>query len=87
MYGVWGDENGDDGKPLVGEASISLATKCYGKKINGDNGHDGTDVLYIAFPGGIADTVHKHADWAAQNFDDFEASIAPTGNNLIKSLS
>ena len=70
----------------MGEASISLATKCYGKSINGNNGHSGTDVLYIAFPGSIADTVKKRADWAAQNLDDFEATILDTGNELIAKL-
>lgn len=34
---------------LVGEASISLATACFGNYISGDNGHSETDVLYLAF--------------------------------------
>lgn len=72
---------------MVGEASIALATACYGTSVNGNNGHDETDVLYIAFPGSIADTVHKKANWAAQNYNDFEASILDTGNTLIKKLS
>ena len=87
VYGVWGDENGDDGKSVVGEASIALATKCFGKSVNGNSAHDETDVLYIAFPGSIADTVHKHADWATQDFDKFEESISDLGNKLIQKLA
>lgn len=86
MYGVWGDTNGDDGKPLVGEASISLATLCYGESINGNNGHDQDDVLYIAFPGTIDDTVNKNADWSAKKFDDFENSISALGDKLVQKL-
>ena len=36
IYGVSGDTNGDDDIPLVGEASLSLATPCYGKVVNGE---------------------------------------------------
>jgi hypothetical protein len=33
VYGIWGDTNGDDGdEAMVGEASISLATACFGSK-------------------------------------------------------
>ena len=79
---------GDDGQPVVGEASISLATACFGKEnINGDMGHDQNDVLYIAFPGSVADTVEKNADWAATSFDDFENSITAKGNQLITRLT
>ncbi|RPB15530.1 fungal chitosanase [Morchella conica CCBAS932] len=46
FYGVWGDSNADD---LVGEASLSLATACYGNRMNGNYGHAETDVLYLAF--------------------------------------
>ena len=86
IYGVWGDTNGDDGKPLIGEASISLATACFGTKITGNNGHDQNDVLYIAFPGSTADTVNKKADWGAKTFDDFEDTIESLGDKLIKKL-
>ena len=81
------DENGDDGKPLVGEASISLATACYGDSINGNNGHTPNDVLYIAFPGSVADTVEKLANWSAESFDEFEPSILGLGNELIEVFS
>ncbi len=87
IYGVWGDENGDDGaKPVVGEASLSLATACFGTSMTGDNGYDGTDVLYIAFTGDDA-VPGKGADWGADNFDDFEASISDIGDMLIQRLS
>lgn len=89
VYGVWGDTNGDDDKDaMVGEASISLATACYGKNgIDGDHGHDKNDVLYIGFPGTVGDTVYKHATWAAKNFDDFESSIKAMGDDLVSKLS
>ncbi|KAK5111588.1 hypothetical protein LTR85_011817 [Meristemomyces frigidus] len=38
IYGVWGDVNdsdSDDPKPMLGEASISLATACFGTNITG----------------------------------------------------
>lgn len=70
----------------VGEASRSLATACYGKSITGNNGHDQDDVLYIAFPGSIADTVNKNADWGAKQYSDFGNSIEALGNKLIKQL-
>ena len=54
--------------------------------MNGSNGHDENDVLYIAFPGRVADTVNKHANWSAKNFDDFESSISAVGDRLIVRL-
>ncbi|KAF7560638.1 hypothetical protein G7046_g3518 [Stylonectria norvegica] len=87
IYGVWGDTNGDDGsEAMVGEASISLATACYGTGINGNSGHDGNDVLYIAFPGPDAVPGAKGAKWNAQNYNDFEASITTLGNTLIQRI-
>ena len=86
LYGVWGDTNGDDGPPIVGEASIALATECFGTGITGNNGHDKNDVLYIGFPGSVTDTVNKKADWGAKTFKAFEASIAALGDRLIRKL-
>ncbi|KAL1866294.1 hypothetical protein VTK73DRAFT_4824 [Phialemonium thermophilum] len=87
IYGVWGDTNGDDGsQAMVGEASISLATACYGKGINGNSGHDQNDVLYIAFPGSDAVPGANGANWAAQNYNDFEASISALGDKLIQRI-
>ncbi|KAK0630312.1 fungal chitosanase of glycosyl hydrolase group 75-domain-containing protein [Bombardia bombarda] len=52
VYGIWGDTNGDDGdKPMVGEASLALATACEGPSMTGNNGYDGTNILYVAFRG------------------------------------
>lgn len=86
IYGVWGDENGDDGAhPMVGEASISLATACFGKSMNGNNGHDGSDVLYIAFPGKDA-VPGKSATWNAKTYATFEASITALGDKLIQRI-
>lgn len=87
FYGVWGDMNGDDGEnAMVGEASIALATACFGKEMNGNFGYDGNDVLYVAFPGSEAVPGADGAAWAAQNFEDFEASIEELGNSLIERL-
>lgn len=70
----------------MGEASLSLATACYGHSVNGNNGHDGTDVLYVAFTGDEA-VPGKSANWKADNYNDFEASIQNLGDKLIKRLS
>lgn len=84
---MWGDTNGDDGDfPVVGEASISLATACYGRGVNGNSGHDETDVLYIAFSGTDAVPGADGAAWNAQNYNDFEASITAIGDRLIERI-
>lgn len=62
---------------------MSLATKCFGKSMNGNNGHSPNNVLYIGFPGSVANTVEKSAHWGAKNFADFEASIQSVGDKLI----
>ena len=85
VYGVWGDTNGDDGPPLVGEASIALATECFGEGITGDSGHDGRDVLYLAFSGDDA-VPRKQADWSAKTFEAFEESIEGVGDSLVGRL-
>ena len=85
LYAVWGDTNGDDGKPLVGEASVSLAQACFpNERLDGDHGHTKDDVVYIAFPGSTKQTVYKHAKWAATNFGDFESSIKDRGDALVE---
>jgi hypothetical protein len=83
VYGVWGDTNGEEDEPKVGEASISLATECFGKAINGDNGHDQKDVLFLAFPGEDAVPGGK-ANWKAKSFKEFEKSIESIGDKLIE---
>ncbi|KAI2610563.1 glycoside hydrolase family 75 protein [Hypoxylon sp. NC1633] len=88
IYGIWGDENGVDGeKSVVGEASISLATACYGKSINGNSGHDETDVLYLAFPGSDAVPGKNGAKWNAKNYSEFESSIQSLGDKLIQRIT
>ncbi|OTA98053.1 glycoside hydrolase family 75 protein [Hypoxylon sp. CI-4A] len=87
IYGVWGDENGVDGeKSVVGEASISLATACYGTSINGNSGHDENDVLFLAFTGSDAVPGADGAKWDAQNYDEFESSIQSLGDSLIERI-
>ncbi|KAG9252431.1 putative chitosanase [Emericellopsis atlantica] len=85
VYGVWGDTNGDDGNPLVGEASISLATRCFGTDVNGNSGYDGQDVLYIFFTGDDA-VPGEQADWQADSSDAFQDSLQTIGDRLIANL-
>ncbi|KAG7135430.1 Endo-chitosanase like protein [Verticillium longisporum] len=86
-YGIWGDTNGDDGdEAMVGEASISLATLCFGNSMNGDNGHDDNDVLFIAFTGSDAVPGNDGADWAANNATVFQESITERGNKLVERI-
>ncbi|KAM7190480.1 Fungal chitosanase of glycosyl hydrolase group 75 domain containing protein [Rhypophila sp. PSN 637] len=85
VYGIWGDTNGDDDEhPMVGETSLSLATACYGDSMSGDNGHDETDVLYLAFLGSDAVPGPTGADWKAESFEQFERSIETLGDRLVE---
>ncbi|KAM3520156.1 hypothetical protein NHJ13051_007030 [Beauveria bassiana] len=87
IYGIWGDTNGDDGsQAMVGEASISLATACYGKSVNGNSGHDDNDVLFIAFPGSDAVPGKTGAKWHASSYSQFESSITSLGDKLIQRI-
>ena len=88
IYGIWGDTNGDDGpQAMVGEASISLATACFGKSaVNGNSGHDDNDVLFIAFPGHDAVPGKSGAKWHAGSYDEFAGSIAGLGDKLIQRI-
>ncbi|GIC88914.1 glycoside hydrolase family 75 protein [Aspergillus udagawae] len=82
VYGVWGDTNGDDNEhPMVGEASLALATACYGPSISGNSGHDEADVLYIAFAG--KEAVPTGARWEADSYEAFEESITAQGDKLV----
>jgi chitosanase len=85
VYGVWGDTNGDDNEhPMVGEASLALATSCYGSSISGNSGHDEADVLYIAFAG--KEAVPARAKWDADSYEAFEESITAQGDKLVAQL-
>lgn len=83
---MWADTNGDDGAPLVGEASLSLGQACYGRSVNGGTAHDPNDVLYIAFAGSGAVPGPDGANWGASSFDEFEASLASLGDSLVANL-
>lgn len=72
---------------MVGEASISLATACFGHGVNGNSGHDKNDVLHIAFPGSKRGTVPHHAAWSAKSLEEFAASSSDLGDQLISRLS
>jgi hypothetical protein len=71
---------------MVGEASISLATACFGNYIQGNTGYDTNDVLYIAFTGDDAVPGAKAARWNATSYAEFEQSIAAQGDKLIERI-
>ncbi|KAK0719262.1 glycoside hydrolase family 75 protein [Lasiosphaeris hirsuta] len=87
VYGVWGDTNGDDGNhPMVGEASLALATACEGTSMSGSNGYSQTDILYLAFKGDDAVPGAKGANWTAADYGAFEASIEELGDRLVEGI-
>ncbi|KAK3341976.1 fungal chitosanase of glycosyl hydrolase group 75-domain-containing protein [Lasiosphaeria hispida] len=87
VYGVWGDTNGDDGDhPMVGEASLALATACEGTAMSGSNGYSQTDILYLAFKGDDAVPGAKGANWTAADYGAFEASIQELGDRLVERI-
>ena len=71
--------------PLVGEASISLATRCFSTDVNGNSGYDGQDVLYIVFTGEDA-VPGEELFWQAESSDAFQDSLQTIGNRLIANL-
>lgn len=70
---------------MIGETSLALATACFGDGMTGNNGYSGEDVLYIAFTGSDA-VPGTSADWKANNYTQFEASIIDLGNTLIERI-
>lgn len=70
---------------MIGEASISMATLCFGTGVNGNNGHTQTDVLYIAFTGNDA-VPGTSAKWNAGSVTEFENSISALGDKLIQRI-
>ncbi|KAA8902930.1 fungal chitosanase of glycosyl hydrolase group 75-domain-containing protein [Sphaerosporella brunnea] len=86
-YAVFGDTNGCDDDNFTGEASLSLGQLCFPNEgLNGDNGHDAHDVLYLAFTGKNAVPGPHGAAWTASNPQDFEASLKSLGDTLIAGL-
>jgi chitosanase len=84
FYGVWGDVNG--GK-VTGESSLALGQMCFPDEgLTGNNGHGPHDVLYLAFPGDEA-VPGASANWQAGSREEFEASLAATGDALVAGLS
>ncbi|KAF2263008.1 glycoside hydrolase family 75 protein [Lojkania enalia] len=83
FYGVWGDVNGGI---VTGESSLSLGQMCFPDgEITGNNGHSDHDVLYIAFEGDDA-VPGATANWKAATREEFEASLAPVGDLLVRKL-
>ncbi|KAI5794030.1 fungal chitosanase of glycosyl hydrolase group 75-domain-containing protein [Pyronema domesticum] len=83
-YGVYGDTNGCDDNNFTGEASLSLGQICFPNEgLNGDNGHTGHDVLYLAFTGTEAVPGPNGANWKTSDPKVFEASIKALGDKMI----
>ena len=83
-----GNENGSDGPPLVGEASISLARLCFGDSMTNDNGHGPADVLYIAFTRRSAVPGGDGAAWKAKSSKEFQKHKAfnDLGDSLVRQI-
>ena len=72
---------------MVGEASIGLASACFGDgAVNGNKGHDANDVLYVAFTGKGAVPGAKGADWGAGSVEEFQASVRELGERLVAGI-
>lgn len=83
VYGVWGDVNGGR---VTGETSLSLAKQCFpNEQLSGNAGHGDHDVLYLAFPG--EEAVAKDVNWGASTAEEFEASLASIGDELVKKVA
>ncbi|KAF3920079.1 hypothetical protein AA313_de0200589 [Arthrobotrys entomopaga] len=84
FYSVWGDTNGCDNNDATGEASISLAQMCFPNEgLNGNNGHEGHDVLYMAFEGSDAIVGPSNANWKAKSASDFQSSLKAFGDSVF----
>ncbi|KAK6332224.1 hypothetical protein TWF696_002945 [Orbilia brochopaga] len=84
LYSVWGDTNGCDDDDFTGEASISLAQMCFPNEgLNGDNGHEPHDVLYLAFTGSDAVVGPRNANWKAKSASDFQKSLKAFGDSVL----
>lgn len=70
----------------MGESSLSLATACFGTSMDGNNGHETADVLYVAFTGSQAVPGRTGAKWNAQSYSEFEASISDLGDQLVQGI-
>ncbi|CAG9977411.1 unnamed protein product [Clonostachys byssicola] len=85
FYGVWGDTNGFTS---TGEASIALAQLCFPNEgLNGNNGHDPNDVLYLGFIGDNTVPGAQGAIWDASSREQFQESIRALGEGLVAGLS
>ncbi|KAF3905008.1 hypothetical protein AA313_de0203215 [Arthrobotrys entomopaga] len=86
FYSVWGDTNGCDDDNFTGEASISLAQMCFPNEgLNGNNGHETHDVLYLAFTGSDAVVGPSDANWEATSASDFQNSLKAFGDSILTS--
>lgn len=67
--------------------SLALGQLCFPNEgLNGNNGHDGNDVLYIGFTGSSAVPGANGAKWKAGSRNEFQESIRSLGERLVASL-
>lgn len=72
----------------MGEASIAMGDLCFpSENLNGNNGHNQFDVMYIAFKGSSAVPGKKGANWNTKDTKTFEASIKALGDKLVAGLT
>ncbi|EWC44182.1 hypothetical protein DRE_06927 [Drechslerella stenobrocha 248] len=84
LYSVWGDTNGCDNNDVTGEASISLAQLCFPNEgLDGNNGHEAHDVLYLAFTGSDAVVGPRNAKWKAKTALEFQSSLKAFGDSVL----
>jgi len=64
-----------------------LAELCFpAEDISGDSGHEGKDVMYVAFVGADAVPGALGAAWTAKSAAEFENSIKSLGDMLVAGL-
>lgn len=64
-----------------------MAKLCFPNEgLNGNKGHDGKDVMYIAFSGKDAVPGKDGAKWKAKNQKEFSDSLKTLGDKLVKGL-
>lgn len=72
---------------MARDPSLQAHSQQFSKRLNDKNGYEKSNMLCIAVPGPVANTVVKSAYWPAKSYGEFGKSIVATGIRLIKKLS
>lgn len=84
LYGIYGDSDGDDPE-VIGEASWLMARTCFpNDNLNGNSGHENSDVAYILFIGKDA-VLPSHA--LNRNYVTNFGTLRSMGDKLITALA